>query len=95
MKKLQIVQNRATRFITGYSRAARIDSTTLHHLSFLDPVNSHLHILARNIWQNMEINNPEIYNNLPLQEDAIHFSQKRFPSSKKIALAPDTAPMFT
>ena len=94
LKKLQVVQNRATRFITGHKKSDRLKSAILHELSQLDPINTHLHISARNMWQNIEINNPEIYNQLQFPPDYNHRSN-RFPSSKIKALAPDPAPMFT
>ena len=95
IKKLQRVQNKATRFITGNTLSNRIDSITLHNSTLLDPINVHLHKLAKNLWQQMEEKNPEIASQLEIQPDHIYYRKKHFPSSRRLASLPEPAPIYT
>ena len=50
LRKLQKVQNAATRFITNHSLMDRLRNETLHEMTDLDTVNVVLHLQANNIW---------------------------------------------
>ena len=92
LRKLQTIQNRATRFITGKTKIDRITSKQLHKDCSLEPINIILHNRAQKAWQNMETQYPEIYTQFP---DTDTSDTIRFPSSKRQALSPEPAPLYT
>ena len=94
MIKLQRLQNKGIRFITGNRLIDKIPSQTLHQQTNLDPINIHLHNLANNTWNNIQINNPSIYNSFPIQTNQFHNTKSYFPSSKKIALGHTPIPIY-
>lgn len=94
MQKLQRVQNRAVRFITNTSLLDRITSETLHHRCNLSPVNTILHDQAQKIWQDIQINHPELYNQLTIDPELIP-RQKGFKSSLHIATTQHPTPKYT
>ena len=58
-KKLQIVQNKALRFIENTTLKDRIPSTTLHARNKLPTINTYLHRRAINVWTQLQDKNPE------------------------------------
>lgn len=92
ISKLQKIQNKAIRFITGTSRADHITSEFLHQLIELPPINVILHEQANKIWTKIETNIPTLYNSLNIPPDASEHN--RFRSSKRIAEQPTPEPIY-
>lgn len=92
ISKLQKIQNKATRFITGTTRADSITSQHLHKITGLQPINIVLHEQAHKIWQKIENNIPTLYEQLSFPPNTKEHS--RFRSSKTKANLPTPEPVF-
>ena len=92
--KLQRIQNRATRFISGKTLLDRCTSISLHNECNLKPINLTLHQYARDTWNKIEASNPNIFDQFPTQTDNFSAIRKTFISSKKLALSPSPDPIY-
>ena len=93
--KLQRIQNKALRYITNTKLTDYIPTQTLHEQQNILPINITLHRQANTLWQKIALENPEIDLQFPLMTNEFHNRRARFPSSKKIALSPEPAPLYT
>lgn len=94
MSTLQKIQNKALRFITNTHWQEFKTSEQLHNECNLPPINTYLHEQSKNIWENIETNHPDMYNNLEIPPDLIHKIRKKFPSSKQIAQNTHPQPIY-
>lgn len=95
MSTLQKVQNKALHFITNTHWTEHKTSQELHQTCNLPPINIYLHEQAKTIWNNIEINHPEMNANLTCPPELIPKLRKRFPSSKHIATTHHPNPKYT
>ena len=80
IKRLQRIQNKATRFITNTRYPTLITSENLHQICNLEPLNQRLYNRAKNIWESINIQQYEMMHRLQLQEWG-HREYVQFPSS--------------
>ena len=83
MIKIQRIQNRATRWITNYSRLDRKTSKFLHEKSNLIPINEFLNIQADKTFERLLITNPEDTQKLINKAANIYENHRGFPSALK------------
>jgi len=93
IRQLQTVQNKAIRFITNTRLIERKSSRQLHLQLKLPSINTILHTHANKIWDKIENNIPELYNQLKLPENSKQHN--RFRSSKTIARQPAPIPIYS
>jgi hypothetical protein len=88
IRKMQTVQNAATRFITNIKRTDRKTSEFIHQEANLEPINIVLNKRARKIWERIQLILPETYENLHRGQE--QRKRKDFPSSLKSLQEPET-----
>ena len=93
MLEMQRIQNKALRFITNTSIQDRIPSRQLHNQLNIPPINIYVHSLAKTIWNKIEHQMPEKYQEL--RNNNNHNNQYRFPSSLQISLNPLPPPIYS
>ena len=82
IKKLQRIQNKATRFITNTSYPTLVRSEILHQICNLKPLNQRLHERAKNIWESINKQQYQMMLRLQMQEQG-ELKYVQFPSSLK------------
>lgn len=92
--KMQRVQNQALRFITNTRLSQRIRSETLHNECNIEPLNQHIHRLAKKTWDTMQHTQPELYEQLVTNTPATRINT-RFPSSRTDAEGPIPTPIYS
>lgn len=81
ISKLQKIQNRATRFITNTHWTDFRSSEFLHLTSRLPPINSFLYQSALDLWNKIEITDPDLYNQLTFPDELVPHQHRSFQSS--------------
>ena len=94
MRRLQRVQNSATRFIANVRPTDRISSQSIHRRLNLEPINIVIHKQAQKIWENMKLTLPNMYNRISYTNPPIRTTQ-RFPSSRRIAEETNFIPIYS
>jgi hypothetical protein len=94
MSTLQKIQNKALRFITNTHWRDHKTSEELHIECNLPPINIYLHEQAKNIWESMTTNHPDMVHNLEIPPNLIPKLRKQFPSSKHIATNTHPQPIY-
>lgn len=86
--KLQRVQNRGVRFITGSQWQDFYSSEYLHLTTNIPPINIFLHNSAKDLWEKIELLEPELFNKLKLPDHLVHHQHCNFRSSQLISSQP-------
>ena len=94
MLRMQRVQNKALRFITNTSLTQRIRSETLHNTCNIEPLNQHIHRLAKKTWETVQYTQPQLYEQLVANTPAIR-TNSRFPSSRTNAEGTIPTPIYS
>jgi hypothetical protein len=90
-RNLQIVQNRAARYITNTNYTDRLTNEEVNNMADLEPINLSLHRQARNIWTKLDSFITET------QKQRIVFNNdeiRLFPSSRQLARGPEPLPVY-
>ena len=91
--KMQRIQNKATRFITGHSRLDRLTSEQLHRQADMTPLNQRLHDRATVLWTNY-LNTIDEQTRDRLNDRNPDRTLQRFPSSMTRAQSPTPPPIY-
>ena len=80
IKKLQRVQNKATRFITNTNLTDFVPSQQLHEQCRIEPINQRLHHRAKKLWDSIGTCNYPMLQRL-MQQNLGNKTSMRFPQS--------------
>ena len=100
MRTLQRIQNKATRFILNTRLTDRNTSQSLHQRTNLPTINTIIHRQAKDTWDRLEQQLPDIHARLTLDRlpDRLNSRQRTnrgFPSSREAAERPPPDPIYT
>uniref|UniRef100_A0A2P2HYG4 RNA-directed DNA polymerase from mobile element jockey-like n=1 Tax=Hirondellea gigas TaxID=1518452 RepID=A0A2P2HYG4_9CRUS len=92
-RKLQIVQNKAARIITGIRLREGIGNQTVNELAELTPLNINIHNQAKKIWNQLE---PKLSDRIKnrIDKDEGRTELKSFPLSRKKVQGPEPEPLY-
>ena len=91
--RLQRIQNRGSRFITGRTRLDRLTSQELHRQANLTPINQRLHARATKLWHQY-YNSLNEYDRTRLNNPQHDRAHRSFPSSLTISQSPTPPPIY-
>ena len=89
---LEIVQNKALRFMTNTGEKEFRTSQSLHHQMNILPINIVIHQQSRALWQQFQQNLPRVFRQL-IENRPQTTINSRFPSSRLAAEQPDPLPI--
>ena len=93
MTRLQRVQNRGTRYITGHTQLDRLTSQELHRRANLTPINQRLHDRATKLWSQYYDTLDEDLQ-LTLENPRPDRTKLAFPSSLAVSQSPTPPPIY-
>ena len=91
---LQKVQNKFLRFATNTTWDQCRTAESLHARVNLEAINIVIHRQAKNTWEKIQENHPEIYEKI-CEETPERRTNQRFPSSRQKAEGPEPRPIYT
>ena len=92
--RLQRIQNKALRFVTNTHWQEYRTSQSLHFQLNIEPINTLLHRHAKSYWENIQTNEPQLYNTLSTLLPPDTTTHLYFPSSRRIAEGRPPDPLY-
>ncbi len=91
-KKLQIIKNKALKFINYNEDDRPLTIEALHHKYDLKPINIKLHNKANRIWETIKETEPDHYNELT---QSFNYKHTWFPKSSSVINSEPPEPIYT